>query len=114
MFLQTSSSIIFLVLICTRIFSLLFLVFWGFFNKASVALLANYIELNNTAIFIVSSSEVFSFPSARSQRPVLYSRRHVVDSVLAIFHVKPYSNGNCKRLCGLCSQLKEKTSAVGS
>lgn len=27
-----------------------------------MALLANYIELNNTAIFVVSSSEVLVFP----------------------------------------------------
>lgn len=41
---------------------LAFLEFLGFFNKVSMALLANYIELNNTAIFVVSSSEVLVFP----------------------------------------------------
>lgn len=32
------------------------------FNKVSMALLANYVELNNTAILVVSSSEVLVFP----------------------------------------------------
>lgn len=89
--------------------------FFFVFNKVSVAVLANYLELNNTAIF-VTLSEVLVFPSSLTEGCALFSktRRYVVDSFLAIFHVKPYSNGNCKRLCGLCSPLKEKTSAVDS